>query len=132
YALFLGALDTYYYLSLMPSAVLTVLLAATAVPIGSLSRTIAVAACIGTLAMVPARLRHAAPMFKMPEYRVLLDASRKIASLGQPMRAIRLEFTLPPRNDPEFLFLVLGGRIDPQSPWIALIASDGTVTYQKV
>jgi hypothetical protein len=132
YALFLGALDVYYYLSLMPSAVLTVLLAATAVPISSLSRSIGVVACVGALAIVPGRLRQAAPMFKMPEYRVLVDASRKIASLGQPMRAVRLAFTLPPRNDPEFLYLVLGGRIDPQSSWIAIIASDGTVTYQKV
>ena len=77
-------------------------------------------------------MRFAATMHRMPEYGRLVDASRKIKRLGQPIRAIRTEFALPPTSDPEFLFQVLGGRIDRAAPWIAVITSDGDVIYRQV
>lgn len=132
YALFLDDLDHYYYLSLMPAAVLTVALAVTAVPSPVLARTLSIVMMIGVFALVPARLHFAATLHRMPEYGVLVDASRKIRSLRQPMRAIRTGFTLPPTSDPEFLYTVLGGKIDRSSPWVATIMSDGRILYQNV
>jgi hypothetical protein len=67
----------------------------------------------------------------MPEYGVLLEGSRKIARLRQPMRAIRTEFRLPRTSDPEFLYTILAGRMDSQSSWVAVIESDGAVVYQQ-
>ena len=101
YALFLGDLDHYYYLSLMPASVLTVLLAATAMPSRLLARSVGIALFVGSVALVPARVRFAATMHRLPEYGVLVEASRKIASLGQPMREIVTEFALPKTSDPE-------------------------------
>lgn len=69
-------------------------------------------------------------MPRMPEYRLLVEASRKIRSLNQPMRAIQIDFTLPPTGDPEYLFRLLGGQIDRNSPWICTIHGNGQVTYQ--
>jgi hypothetical protein len=48
------------------------------------------------------------------------------------MRAIGTEFRLPPTSDPAFIYRVLGGRIDRRSPWVAMIARSGHVTYRKV
>lgn len=132
YALFLGALDVYYYLSLMPAAVLTIFMGLTSVTSGRFARAIGIGLLLGALAIVPARLRLAATMFKMPEYRVLVDASRKIARLGQPIREIQTEFKLPPTGDPEFIYRLLGGRIDRRSPWISVITAQGAVIYRKV
>jgi len=132
YALFLEALDSYYYLSLMPAAVLTCVLAVTAIPSPGVARVAAIVLLAGALALVPGRIRHERVMGRMPEYGLLVDASRKIQSLGQPMRAIETEFKLPPTANPEFLFEVLGGRIDRHARWICLIRADGTVSYRQV
>jgi hypothetical protein len=82
--------------------------------------------------MVPGRIQHEQAFPRLPEYRVLVDASRRIKSMGQPMRAIRTKFDLPLTADPEFLYRVLGGRIDRESRWVAVIWPDGRVSYEQV
>jgi hypothetical protein len=132
YSLFLENLDGYYYLSLMPATVLTFMLAVTAIAPSRFARATAIVALVVALAFVPTRLRNAATMFQMPQYRVLVDASRRIKSFGQPMRQIRTDFAIPPSSDAEFLFEVLGGTIDRHSPWVGVIRTNGEVTFQQV
>jgi len=132
YSLFLAGLDHYYYLSVMPAAVMTLVLAVSAVSPTRLAPTVGVVILVGALAMVPSKTRFAATMHRMPQYGLLVDASRRIKSVGQPMRSIRTEFSLPPTTDPEYLFRVLGGRIDPGSPWTSVIMTDGRVIYRNV
>ncbi len=132
YALFLAPLDDYYYLSLMPVAVLTVILALTAIPEPRLRLAAGVLVFVAALRLVPDRIRHEQVFPRLPEYRLLVDASRKIKSVRQPMRAIKTEFTLPPTASPEFLFEVLGGRLDPSAEWMCLIRTDGTLQYERV
>jgi hypothetical protein len=132
YSLFLSGLDDYYYLSLMPAAVLTVVLAMTATASRRVSRAMGVLLLAAAVAVVPARIRHEADFPRLPEYRLLVSASRTIVSLHQPMRAIQTDFKLPPTGDPEFLYQLLGGRIDRTSPWIATIVSDGRIVYRRV
>lgn len=132
YAFFLGDLDHYYYLSLMPAAVLTILLGATAMLSPRLARAVSLALFVGALAIVPARIRFAATMHRLPQYGVLVDASRQIVRLGRPVRAIHTEFSLPATSDPEFVYGILGGRIDRASPWIGVITPDGRVLYRHV
>jgi hypothetical protein len=132
YAFFLSGLDNYYYLSLMPATVLTVVLAVTAIPSPRAARATAIAIVVVALAIVPVRRRHAMTINQMPEYGSIVHASRVIVDRRQPVRAIRTDFRLPPTNDPEFVYRILGGQIDPQSPWIAMIQRDGDVTYRNV
>jgi hypothetical protein len=132
YALFLDEVDNYYYLSVMPAAVLTIVLASAAVTPPRLARGVGVALLIGALALVPARVRFADTMHRMPEYGVLVDGARKMSRLGQPMRAVRTDIKLPPTSNPEVLYVALGGRLDPTSPWIGVITSEGQIDYQYV
>ena len=133
YAFYVGDfLDRYYYFSLMPAAVLTILLALTAVPSRVLSQGIAVALFGLSLAIAPARIALGRTLHQMPEYGVLLDGSRKIARVPRPMRAIQTEFALPPSTNPAFLYTILGGRIDRSSPYVAIIKADGAVAFQQV
>jgi len=132
YSLFLDDLDNYYYLSLMPAAVLTIVLAATTVPSPRLARIVCMALLVGVLAAVPARVRFARTMHRMPQYGLLVEASRKIRSSRESMRAIRTDFALPPTSNPELLYRVLGGRIDRASPWTGIITSDGRIVYRHV
>ena len=132
YAFFLGhAHEAYYYLSLMPAAVLTVLLGLTALPSAKAARAVAVCLAMAALAITPSRVRFASTLPRMPEYGALVDGSRRLVERGFPVRAIRTEFQLPHTADREFLYRILGGRIDPSSPVSAVIARDGQVTYQS-
>jgi hypothetical protein len=134
YALFQGGLDHYYYLSLMPSAVLTMVLALTALPDGweLARRGIAVGALAAVLAQAPGRLDYSATLHRMPEYAPLVEGSRRAVRQRQPMRAIETEFALPSPSDPTFVYRILGGRMDAASPWIARIRSTGDVDFRKV
>jgi hypothetical protein len=132
YALFLDDLDNYYYLSLMPAAVLTIALVATALPSPRLTRLVGMALLVGALLLVPAKVRLAATMHRMPEYGVLVHAAQTIKNRRQPMRAIQTDLPLPRTSNAEFLYRILGGRIDRQSPWIGVITSDGRIVYRNV
>jgi hypothetical protein len=129
YALWLNDLDHYYYLSLAPALVLTIVLGAAAFAPRRLEPFAGIALFIAALTIVPLRLREAAPMLKMPQYGVLVAGSREIVKRGEPMQSIEPEFVLPATSDPEFIFRILGGRIDRQAPWRAVISPDGKVRY---
>jgi hypothetical protein len=132
YSLFLSGLDNYYYLSLMPAAVLTVTLAIGAITPRRVAREVGVALVVLALAIVPARWRHAMTLNQMPEYGAIVHASRVVVNRGTAVRAIRTEFRLPPTNDPEFVYRILGGKLDPASPWVAVIQRSGDVTYRNL
>jgi len=131
YAVWLGDFQDYYYLSLMPAAVLTVLLGATTLVPARFTQVAGIALLAAAVAIVPARLRYAALLPTLPAYGVLVAASRQIVRLKQPMRSIEPEFGLPPTTDPEFIFRILGGRIDRDAEWRAVISPDGRVTYLR-
>ena len=129
YALWINDLDHYYYLSLAPALVLTMVLGAAAFAVRRLEPYVGIGLFVTALTIVPLRLREAAPMLKMPEYGVLVAGSREIVKRGLPMQSIEPEFALPATSDPAFVFRVLGGRIDRQAEWRAVISPDGRVTY---
>jgi hypothetical protein len=130
YAFFLAALDSYYYLSLMPAAVLTLLLGIDAWTPRGAKRMVGAVLFVATLAMVPTRYHFAAGIHVMPEYRALVDGSRTIVRRGQPMRAIETDFELPKTADPEFIYGILGGVVDRQAAWVAVISRSGQVVYR--
>jgi hypothetical protein len=131
YAIFLGALDHYYYFSLMPSAVLIVVLGLTALP-GRAGAAVGIALTAAALVLVPSRLRFAETDNRFPQYGIIVEGSRTVARRDMPMRGIRTEFALRPTVDPVFVYRILGGRIDAASRWMAIIGANGSVTYQDV
>lgn len=129
YAFFLGGLDAYYYLSLMPAAVLTVLLPIAAVPWGRVRHVAGIAVLLAAAVTIPGRVHRSTTILRLPEYKVLVAASRTLRNMHQPLRAIVTDFTLPPSCDPDFLYRVLGGTMDRRSPWVAVISADGNIKY---
>jgi hypothetical protein len=134
YALFQGGLDHYYYLSLMPAAVLTVVVGTAAAlperwPIAR--NALAIAMCAAVVTGVPGRLASSATFHRMPVYAPLVEGSRRAVRQRQPMRTIETEFLLPAPSDPTFVYRILGGRLDETSPWIARIRSTGDVEFRK-
>jgi len=132
YALFLGALDHYYYIPVVPLAVVAIALAMTLPERPMVNHTIGIVLLLAIATVVPTRLRMAGRLHRMPEYAALVRGSRRIAGMGQPMRAVRTAFPLQPTSDPEFLYKILGGRIDRNATWVATIAGDGQVSYRQI
>ena len=126
YAWYVGDfLDRYYYLSLMPAAVLTLALSVTAIRPARFARAVSIVLLAGALAITPSRIRFAAQLHRMPQYGPLVNGSRALAQQGRPLREIRTEFSLPPTSDSTFIYQILGGRIDRASPLVGVITSDG-------
>jgi hypothetical protein len=131
YALWLGDLEAYYYVSLMPAAVLTVVLGVWALVPRRMETVAGCALLAGSLVIIPARLQFAATLFRMPQYETFVRASRTIVRSRQPMRAVRAGFPIPGTSNPEFIFTILGGRIEHGAPWWAEIRADSQVVYHK-
>jgi hypothetical protein len=129
FAFWLQDVESYFLLPLAPAVVITVVLAAAAVVPKRLATAAGALLLAGALAVAPARAAIAAGLFRLPEYSALASGAKQIASLGQPIRSIDPAFDLPPGCNAEFLFVVLGGRLDPQAPWRAIIRRDGRVDY---
>lgn len=72
----------------MPAAVLTILLGVTGLMSPGVVRAAGVALLLGALVIVPARLRLASTMNKMPEYGVLVAASRDLVRQQRPIRGL--------------------------------------------
>ena len=66
----------------------------------------------------------------MPGYDLLVEGSKAILNRGVSVRAIKADF-LPPGADPEYLYTVLGGRLNRNGEWVARIADDGLVFYDQ-
>jgi len=129
YGLWRGDLQSYYYFSLMPAVVLTVIFAVVGALPPRRSAMIGIAMLAAVASIVPARVRAAATMMRMPEYGVLVAGSREIARRHEPMQSIRTEFPLSPSSDPEFIFGILGGRIERRAAFRAVIRADGSALY---
>lgn len=127
FALFLGALDSYYYLSLLPISVLTVAIAL--MPrTGKAAMAIGLVVTLAAAWLVPTRMYHS-HLFELPEYGVIVAASRTLRDQHRPLRAIRVSFPLPPNVNVAHPYFAMGGLFDPKGSIVATINRDGSISY---
>jgi hypothetical protein len=131
YAFWLRDYDDYYYLSVMPAAVLTFQFGLTALAPVRTARALTIALAVVVVALVPARARQSTTIHRMPEYEPLVDGSRQILKRNVAVREIRANF-LPLGSDSEFLFRSMGGQLDPDGDWVASVDASGVVSYDQV
>lgn len=127
FATWQNTFDHYWYLPLMPSVAITIGIAVTS---WRPALTAAVL-LLAVLAFQPARLAQAATIARLPEYRLLVDASRTIRRDTPIVTAINTELSLPATTDPSFIYRVLGGQVRDDGPLAATIAADGRVRYGR-
>jgi hypothetical protein len=131
YSLWFLDLEAYFYLSIAPTAVMTVVLGAAGVMPPRRRWVTGLAFAAAGLALTPARVAQAAPLCNLPQYRALADGARVIADSGRVVRWVDADFELPPTCNAEFLYLVVGGHLDPSAEWGAVILRDGQVEYRR-
>jgi hypothetical protein len=115
--------DYYWFLTIAPSAVLTIALALTAWrPAAPLVAVLLAAFVIWAL---PSRVADAMTLNRVPEYAALVRGSQEIRRQASQVRGIDADFALYPSTDPNFLYEVLGGRISQDASFTATIDRTG-------
>jgi hypothetical protein len=122
--------EAYWYLTVAPSAALTIALAPAAIG-HQRARALAATLLLGAvLAHIPGRVTQAHALLRLPEYGPLIRGTQEIARRTPEIRDIFTEFTLPPSTDATFPFVCMGGRVTTTAEYNAFIAADGTVTFR--
>jgi hypothetical protein len=117
----------YWFLTLAPSAALTVGLALTAWrPAASF---VATALVLLIMAAQPSRFEYATKINRLPEYGAIVRGSRDIRRRVAEVRRIETEFSLPPSTDRNFVYEILGGRVTQTAPYTATIERTGHARF---
>jgi hypothetical protein len=119
--------EHYWFLTLVPSAALTIGLALTAwrpaaPPVATLVVLLIVAA-------QPSRFDRATKINHLPEYGALVRGSRDIRRRLAEVRGIETDFSLPPSTDRNFVYEILGGRVTRTARYSATIERTGHVRF---
>ena len=119
--------ERYWFLTLAPSAALTIGLALTAWrPAASLVATFLV---LLVLAAQPSRFDDAKKINRLPEYGAIVRGSRDIRRRVAEVRSIETEFSLPPSTDRNVIYEILGGRVTQTAPYAATIERTGHARF---
>ncbi len=124
--------DSYWFMALVPSMVLTLGLAVTAIPRPMAARMTATALVLLALYWQPGRFNESREFFSYPQYRTLLLGSREAIRRAPVLRDLRVAFDVHETTDVQYLYRILGGRLERDGPFIAVIQADGTVIFTPV
>ena len=78
----------------------------------------------------PARIVDSQRFFKYPQYEPMVKGSRELAMRAPVLRDIITSFEVHPTMDRQFIYKILGGRIDAGAISTAVINQDGSVTLR--
>ena len=124
------AYDGYWFVTLTTALTLTFGMAIAAIRWRIAVIAIATAALLFLAWRQPARIVDSQRFFKYPEYEPMVKGSRAAAERAPVLRDIRVSFEVHPTMDRQFLYKILGGRIDAAALATATINRDGSVSIQ--
>lgn len=124
--------DSYWFMPLVPSMVLTMGLAVTAIPREKIALGVSAALLLLALYWQPQRFNESLEQFSYPAYGPLLAGSREAIRRTPVLRTLFVKFPVHPTTEVDYLYRILGGRMDPNGPFDARIQEDGTVIFTPV
>jgi Dolichyl-phosphate-mannose-protein mannosyltransferase len=122
--------DAYVFLTIVPAALLAILWTTRLLQDSAARGVSAAALLVAAILSQQPRIQSAALVFRMTGYGALVRGSRTIADRGEPVRAIEVPF-LHPLSDSEYLFTLVGGRLQRDAPTVARVSENGEVTYVR-
>jgi hypothetical protein len=122
--------DGYWFLTLTTAQALVFSMAIASIPSKAAVKWIGFA----VLAMVawrqPARIEDSKRFFKYPQYGIMVRGSRQLIEQAPVLRDIRVTFDVHPTMDRQFIYKILGGRIDGSALYTATVNADGSVKLE--
>lgn len=122
--------DGYWFLTLTTAMTLTFGMALAAIPSKRAVTGIGFALLLLVAWRQPARIADSTRFFKYPQYDTMLRASRALIMQAPVVRDIRVTFDVHPTMDRQFIYKILGGRIDPTALYTAVVNRDGSVRLE--
>ena len=124
------AYDGYWFVTLTPALTLTFGMAVASITSKTAVKWIGVALLAFVAWRQPARIEDSKRFFKYPQYDPMVRGARELAVRAPVLRDIRTSFEVHPTMDRQFIYRILGGRIDGAALSTATINNDGTVSIQ--
>ena len=118
--------DGYWFLSMVPSMALVFTWTIAAIPSKRIVAAIGVMLTLWFATWQPARIESSKRYFEYPQYATMVRGSREVLLRAPVVRDIRVAFDVHPTMDRQFVYRILGGRIDPTARYVATINADGT------
>jgi hypothetical protein len=121
-------------MNLMPSFVLLILFGFMKSPFPTLdkvSRLLGLFVLLLAFASQPSRLATRAQSTSYPYYAAIVRGAKEIVRNGVPVRSV-IPPSYPNEVEPAYLVQWLGGRVEESAGLVAIIGTDGGVTYQAV
>lgn len=122
--------DGYWFIPLVPALTLTFAMTIAAIPWRQALMPVGLALTVWLAIWQPARLEQSLAYFEYPQYDAMLRGSRELALRAPAVRDIKVAFDVHPTMDRHFIYTILGGRIDSQALYTAVINADGSVTLE--
>ena len=122
--------DGYWFVTLTTALTLTFGMAIAAIPSRIAVTCIGVAALLLVAWRQPARIVESQRFFKYPQYAPMVKGSREAVMRAPVLRDVITSFEVHPTMDRQFVYKILGGRIDGGALSTAVINSDGSVTLK--
>ena len=124
------AYDGYWFVTLTTALTLTFGLVIATIPSKTVVTWLGVAALLLVAWRQPARIEDSRRFFKYPQYEPMVKGSREAVLRAPVVKDIRVSFEVHPTMDRQFVYKILGGRVEPSALSTAIINADGTVTVQ--
>jgi hypothetical protein len=121
--------ETYWFLTLAPSVLITIGFAIVALPWPRVLQVVSLLILAVVIVQQPSRVADSRNFFRYPQYRALLAGSRKAARQAPVLSRLRAGFEVHETTDVEYMYRILGGRLDTKKPGVGTIQPDGTVTF---
>ena len=83
------------------------------------------------IAQIDTRIARARSYFAYPQYETMVRGSRELMARAPVVRDVRVSFEVHPTMDRQFVYKILGGRIDPTARYTATINGDGSITLTE-
>jgi hypothetical protein len=122
--------DRYWFLTMTTALALTFAMTIAAIPSKLAVKWIGIVLLLLFASWQPARIDESERFFEYPQYETMVRASREILMRAPVVRDIRVTFEVHPTMDQQFVYKILGGRIDGSALYTAIVNADGSVRLE--
>ena len=130
FAVWQGPLEVYWYLVLMPSAVIALLAWIDRIPVRA-GTAVTLSMALLLTVVQPARGQVAWSIDRLPQYGYVVSGCQSISKRHVEVREVQTTFEVPPEMQPEWLCTLSGATITTnEAAPLAIIRPGGAVTYR--
>ncbi len=123
--------DGYWFLAMTSGLALTFAFTIAAIPSARAVQWTGVALLAWFATWQPSRIDSSKRYFEYPQYGTMVRGSRALVARAPVVRDVRVSFEVHPTMDRQFVYKILGGRVESTARYTATINADGSVRLDE-